>query len=237
MLMLTPRSEELLVVHLAQMCKGHPHRRGPIAANARHGPVLERWVLFPYVDPLRAIHDSALSKIHLLCDLGVPWLCLSRSAWVPSWMLQGCFQVECSQLRRRAAYCWAGGINLGLFLMLGGVRHDAGSGAPKGNWRYEDPAPKLPSEPEDHVGHFWSSLVPATIPHWAEGSGVPSLVSGWCRALASFSRCALTGGRHVSHLLLASRTTLKSLWLLWQCLQYHHYVFFLSPQTIKSLVL
>lgn len=70
--MLTPRSEELLVDQLAQMYRGHPHCRGPAAADARHGPMLGRWVLFPVLDPLRDIHDSVLSKRRCTCcDLRV----------------------------------------------------------------------------------------------------------------------------------------------------------------------
>ena len=68
--MLTPRSEELLVDQLAQMYKGHPHCRGPTAADARHGPMLGRWVLFPVLDPLRDIHDSALREDALAVTSG-----------------------------------------------------------------------------------------------------------------------------------------------------------------------
>ena len=141
------------------------------------------------------------------CDLRVAWLCLSRSAWAPSRGLQGRSQVECSQLRTRAAYSWAGRTNLSLFSPLGGVRPGAGSVAPKHDWRSEDPALKLPSE---HL---------KTAPMLA-----PSGLLWFLQPFLTWERTMIS--HHLSHLLLVSRIILKSLWLPWQYLQYHHYVFF-----------
>lgn len=131
------------------------------------------------LDPLRGIHDSVLFKRRSTHSVSPgSHDCLSRSARVPSWELQGHSQVECSQLMRRAAYSREGGINLSIFT-VGWSQAWCRQWGPKGQLKTQGSSPQASLrtfKDSSHVGHFWSSLIPATIPHWAEDNDGPSLV-------------------------------------------------------------
>lgn len=83
------------------------------------------------------------------------------------------------------------------FSPLDGVRHTAGSGDPEDDrGRVQESCPQVSLgtfKDSTHIGHFWSSVVLAIPPHWAEDN-VLSLLSVPQWWPASSSRCTLMAG-------------------------------------------